>query len=88
MEKIVDMDGFNKCLAQQKERSRAAAVVDTEDWVVLKEEEPTEFVGYDELECEAEIIKYRKVKSKGKEQFQIVLNKTPFYAETRTEVRR
>lgn len=84
--KIVDMNAFNKCLEQQKERSRAAAVVDTEDWIVLKEEEPTEFIGYDELECEAEIIKYRKVKSKGKEQFQIVLNKTPFYAESGGQV--
>ncbi len=82
----VDMEAFSKCLEQQKERSRAAAVVDTEDWIVLKEEEPTEFVGYDELQCEAEIIKYRKVKSKGKEQFQIVLNKTPFYAESGGQV--
>lgn len=78
----VDMLEFNKCLEQQKERSRVAAVVDTEDWVVLKEEERTEFVGYDELECEARIIKYRKGKTKGKELYQLVLNKTPFYAES------
>src|SRR5207247_428151 len=87
--KIVDMNGFNKCLEQQKERSRAAAIVDTEDWIQVslssgegRGEASTEFVGYDELECEAEIIKYRKVSrrigTKGKEQYQIVLNKTPF----------
>ncbi|HKR04417.1 MAG TPA: alanine--tRNA ligase [Bacteroidia bacterium] len=83
---LLDMEGFNTHLEVQKIRSRAAAVVDTEDWIVLKQDEPTEFVGYDELECEAEIIKYRKVKSKGKEQFQIVLNKTPFYAESGGQV--
>ncbi len=82
----VDLNGFNKCLEQQQERSRAAAVVDIEDWIVSKEEEPTEFIGYDELECKSEIIKYRKVKTKGKEQFQIVLNKTPFYAESGGQV--
>ena len=82
----VDMDGFTKCLLQQKERSRAAAVVDTEDWVVLQAGEETEFVGYDELECEIEIIKYRKVKAKGKEQYQLVFNKTPFYAESGGQV--
>ena len=82
----VDMHGFTKCLQQQKERSRAAAVVDTEDWVVLQAGEETEFVGYDELECEIEIIKYRKVKAKGKEQYQLVFNKTPFYAESGGQV--
>ncbi len=82
----VDMESFNKCLNQQKERSRAAAVVDTEDWILLKEEEPTEFVGYELSECEADIIKYRKVKAKGKEQFQIVLSRTPFYAESGGQV--
>ncbi len=81
----VDMDGFTKCLTKQKERSRAAAVVDTEDWIVLKEEE-TSFVGYDELECDCEITKYRKVKAKGKEQFQLVLSQTPFYAESGGQV--
>ena len=82
----VDMLEFQKCLSQQKERSRAAAAVDTEDWIIITEEGPVEFVGYDTLECEAEIIKYRKVKSKGKEQFQLVLNKTPFYAESGGQV--
>ena len=91
--KVVDMDAFNKCLEQQKERSRAAAIIDTEDWIQVslssgegRGEVSTEFVGYDELECESEIIKYRKVKSKGKEQYQIVLEATPFYAESGGQV--
>jgi alanyl-tRNA synthetase len=82
----VDMESFNQCLQEQKTRSRAAAAVDTEDWVVLKNKDEVEFVGYDESECDCEIIKYRKVKTKGKEQYQIVLNKTPFYAESGGQV--
>jgi alanyl-tRNA synthetase len=82
----VDMNAFHLCLEQQKERSRAAATVDTEDWVVLKEGEKTEFIGYDELESDIEITKYRKVKSKGKEQYQLVFNRTPFYAESGGQV--
>jgi len=78
----VDMTGFNKCLDEQKERSRAAAVVDTDDWVIVREGEEVEFIGYDETEGEAEILRYRKVKAKNKEQFQLVLNRTPFYAES------
>ncbi|MDD5569902.1 MAG: alanine--tRNA ligase, partial [Bacteroidales bacterium] len=78
----VDMKGFNKFMEEQKNRSRQSAVVETEDWTELKKEQNTEFVGYDLIECNSEIIKYRKIKSKGKELFQIVLNKTPFYAES------
>ncbi len=78
----VDMDGFNKGLAEQKQRSRAAAAVETEDWVeLLPDVAQTEFVGYHQLECEAKIVKFRAVTSKGKKLFQIVLDKTPFYAE-------
>ncbi|CAN5651775.1 alanine--tRNA ligase [soil metagenome] len=82
----VDMDGFNKCLAAQKNRSRAAAQVDTEDWIEVNKGDSVEFVGYDELECDSEILKYRKVKAKGKEQFQLVLSRTPFYAESGGQV--
>jgi alanyl-tRNA synthetase len=77
----VDMVAFEEELAQQKARSRKAAEVDTEDWVVIGEEKPTQFLGYDTTESEVNIIKFRKVKAKGKEQFQLVFNQTPFYPE-------
>ena len=76
----VDIDEFNAQMQQQKERARNAAAVETGDWVVLKEGEP-EFVGYDMAECDAEILRYRKVKQKAREFYQIVLDRTPFYAE-------
>ena len=81
----VDMEEFNKCLTQQKERSRAASAVDADDWVIVNDAE-SEFVGYDELDSELKIIKYRKVKSKNKEQFQLVFSRTPFYAESGGQV--
>ena len=76
----VDLGEFNAQMQQQKERARNAAAVETGDWVVLKEGEP-EFVGYDMAECDAEILRYRKVKQKGREYYQLVLDRTPFYAE-------
>ena len=76
----VDLDGFDAQMQQQKERARNAAAVETSDWVVLREGEP-EFVGYDMLECDCRILRYRKVKQKNKEYYQIVLDRTPFYAE-------
>jgi len=82
----VDMEGFEKALAEQKSRSRAATAIDTGDWVVVKDEDITEFTGYDETETIAHIVKYRKVTAKGKEQYQIVLDKTPFYAESGGQV--
>ncbi|MBO4665919.1 MAG: alanine--tRNA ligase [Paludibacteraceae bacterium] len=78
-------DEYNKALEHQKEMGRSANKQDLGDWTVLKEGE-TEFVGYDELECETEILKYRKVSQKGKEFYQVVLSKTPFYAEMGGEV--
>jgi alanyl-tRNA synthetase len=83
----VDMEAFNQALQAQKTRSRAATAIDTGDWILVKDEdEPVEFTGYDETETIAHIIKYRKVTAKGKEQFQIVLDKTPFYAESGGQV--
>ena len=76
----VNIDEFNSEMQKQKERARNAAAVETGDWVILKEGE-TEFVGYDFFECDAEILRYRQVKQKNKTLYQIVLDKTPFYAE-------
>lgn len=76
----VDQKGFDAEMQIQKDRARNAAAVETEDWVILKEGNP-EFLGYDFTECETEILRYRKVKQKNNEFYQIVLSRTPFYAE-------
>ena len=78
----VDMQGFESELQKQKARSRAATAIDTGDWVIVHEEEEVEFIGYDELETACKILRYRKVSAKGKDQYQLVLNRTPFYAES------
>ena len=83
----VDMEGFHQGLQQQKERSRAAAAVATDDWVeLIHQETPTKFVGYHETECACKIVKYRKVTAKNKTFYQIVLDTTPFYAESGGQV--
>ena len=76
----VNIDEFNEEMAKQKARARNAAAVENGDWVVLKEGE-TEFVGYDFTEYETSILRYREVKQKSGVIYQIVLDKTPFYAE-------
>ncbi len=76
----VDKAGFDSEMQKQKERARNAAAIETGDWVTVREGEP-EFVGYDVTECETQILRYRKVKQKNQEFYQIVLDKTPFYAE-------
>ena len=76
---------YNKALEHQKSMGREANKQDLGDWTVLEEGE-TEFVGYDELSCETKILRYRQVSQKGKSFYQVVLNKTPFYAEMGGEV--
>ncbi|WP_340077860.1 alanine--tRNA ligase [Leptobacterium sp. I13] len=78
----LDEEGFNKELQKQKERSRAATAISTEDWELLSDENEKGFVGYDTLETTVKITRYRKVSSK-KEGiiFQLVFNQTPFYPE-------
>jgi alanyl-tRNA synthetase len=83
---MVDEKGFESEMQQQKERSRAATAIDTEDWIVLDNYARNEFIGYDFLESETKLVKYRKVKSKGKESYQLVLEVTPFYAESGGQV--
>jgi len=77
----VDMQGFEKNLKQQKERSRAATKIDTGDWVEIHKDEKEEFVGYDRTETKVKISRYRKVNQKGKDAYQLVFNITPFYPE-------
>ena len=78
----VDVEGFNTKMAEQKSRSRKAAVLTTDDWVVIGTDDVQEFVGYDILETQIRVVKYRKVTSKKEgNQFQLVFNMTPFYAE-------
>lgn len=77
---LVDQEGFKAALEEQKARSRKATAIEVEDWIVVNEGEG-EFVGYDSLEAEAQILRYRGVKAKGKDLFQVELNKTPFYPE-------
>lgn len=78
----VDEKGFEAEMQQQKNRSRAATAVDTEDWITLKETTNNSFVGYSTLETNTLVTRYRKVKAKGKEAYQLVLESTPFYAES------
>lgn len=82
----VDVKGYEKALQIQKNRSRGATAIDTGDWITLKDDETSIFTGYDETETISHIVKYRKVTAKGKEQYQIVLDKTPFYAESGGQV--
>jgi alanyl-tRNA synthetase len=72
---------FEVCLQEQKDRSKKASKVDTSDWIVLKEDEVQEFIGYDSIDTSVYLTRYRKVKGNKKEFYQLVFNFTPFYAE-------
>ena len=82
----VDEAGFKAEMEIQKNRSKKAATVSTGDWVELKPLEEVKFLGYDMLESDIEITKYRQVDEKGKKLFQLVFNQTPFYAESGGQV--
>ncbi len=83
---IVDEAGFETEMQQQKNRSRAAATLETEDWMIVSEEKGDGFVGYHQQKLTTKITKYRKVTAKGKTQYQLVLASTPFYAESGGQV--
>ncbi|MFY7839070.1 MAG: alanine--tRNA ligase, partial [Lacibacter sp.] len=82
----IDEKGFEAALNEQKERSRAATTIDTEDWVEVLPADKTSFVGYDAVTAETKLVKYRKVNIKGKAACQLVLQSTPFYAESGGQV--
>ncbi|MDH5413665.1 MAG: alanine--tRNA ligase, partial [Flavobacteriaceae bacterium] len=83
-EKQLDLDeaAFEKAMEEQKNRSRSAALVNTEDWTILQEDNEEEFIGYDLLQTDVKITRYRKVSSKKEgDMYQLVFNITPFYPE-------
>lgn len=81
----IDQKGFEQELAKQKARSQQAAQKSTGDWEVLNEGEP-EFIGYDHLESFTKVLRYREIEVKKKKQYEIVLQTTPFYAESGGQV--
>jgi alanyl-tRNA synthetase len=83
---IADTDGFETEMKAQKSRSRNDAVKETGDWTVLDNGQENEFVGYDHPEADIKILRYRQIKIKGQDLFQMVFNKTPFYAESGGQV--
>ena len=77
----IDETGFQSALQEQKARSRQDAAKEATDWIELRESDGVEFLGYDFEETHSNIVKYRKVKTKAGEEYHIVLDRTPFYAE-------
>ncbi|RFP66676.1 alanine--tRNA ligase [Hymenobacter lapidiphilus] len=83
----VDEEGFQQALAAQKNRSRNAQETEQSDWtIVLESEDVPAFVGYDQAEAPARILRYRRTDRKGKTEYQVVLDQTPFYAESGGQV--
>ena len=78
----LDETSFDKAMSEQKNRSRSAATVDTDDWIILQDSNEGEFIGYDSLSADVKITRYRKITSKKDgELYQLVFNTTPFYPE-------
>ncbi len=78
----LDESGFDSAMQEQKNRSKSASAISMEDWTILMDDVAQEFVGYDVLDADVKLVKYRKVTSKKDgEQYQMVFNMTPFYAE-------
>ncbi len=82
----IDMAGFEAALQQQKERSRASGQIENEDWVIVQDAPEVTFVGYDNLNIETSVVKYRSFKAKDITGHQMVLKETPFYAESGGQV--
>src|SRR6478609_7391129 len=82
----VDEKGFHEEMAKQKARSKEDAAKETGDWILVGTDVKPEFIGYDHLESVSNLVKYRKIKQKNKELFQLVLDKTPFYGESGGQV--
>jgi alanyl-tRNA synthetase len=73
-------------MAAQKQRGKADATKEQSDWVLVSEDVKTDFIGYDFTEADSRVVKYRSIKQKDKELFQVVFDKTPFYAESGGQV--
>ncbi len=82
----IDEAGFNEAMKKQKALGKADAATEQSDWVNVGEDVKTDFIGYDYTEADAHVVKYRSVKQKDKELYQLVLDKTPFYAESGGQV--
>lgn len=82
----IDEQGFEAELKIQKDRSRNASKTETDDWIEITQSAHSDFIGYDQLESAVKIVRYRRVRTKDGDQYQIVLDKTPFYAESGGQV--
>ncbi|WP_244825599.1 alanine--tRNA ligase [Carboxylicivirga linearis] len=83
---VVNREEFQAEMEKQKQRARNATAIETDDWQILQQDDREEFIGYDYLETEIFITRYRKIKAKNKELYQLVFNITPFYAESGGQV--